>query len=101
MADNFLRRLFGRARKDTPVPGARPTIELQMLRPLSVGGVSSGADGTSDKAVPELRVEIGTLSDVGCVREVNEDSIRVIRPTDPNELATRGILVVVADGMGG
>lgn len=100
MADNFLRRLFGRASKDTPVPGVRPTIELQTLRPLSVAGVS-GADGTSDKATPELRVEIGTLSDVGCVREVNEDSIRVIRPTDPNELARRGILVVVADGMGG
>jgi len=49
----------------------------------------------------EIRVDIGTLSDVGCVREVNEDSIRVIRPTDPNELAKRGILVVVADGMGG
>ncbi len=46
-------------------------------------------------------MDIGTLSDVGCVREVNEDSIRVIRPTDPNELAKRGILVVVADGMGG
>ena len=101
MAENFLRRLFGRANKDTPVPGVRPTIELQTLRPLSAGGASSGADGTSDRAVPELRVEIGTLSDVGCVREVNEDNIRVIRPTDPNELAKRGILVVVADGMGG
>jgi protein phosphatase len=101
MADNFLRRLFGRASKDTPVPGVRPTIELQTLRPLSVAGASSGAAGTSDKAVQELRVEIGSLSDVGCVREVNEDSIRVIQPTDPNELAKRGILVVVADGMGG
>jgi protein phosphatase len=35
------------------------------------------------------------------VRDVNEDSIRVVRPTDPNELARRGILVVIADGMGG
>ena len=101
MAENFLRRLFGRASKDTPAPVVRPTIELQTLRPLSVGGVSSGADGTSDKALPELRVEIGTLSDVGCVREVNEDNIRVIQPTDPNEIALRGILVVIADGMGG
>ncbi|MGH7694077.1 MAG: protein phosphatase 2C domain-containing protein, partial [Gemmatimonadaceae bacterium] len=97
MADNFLRRLFGRSSKDTPVPvaGVWPTLELQPLRPLGVAG--SPADG----AVPKLRVQIGTLSDVGCVREMNEDSIRVIWPTDPNELAKRGILVVVADGMGG
>ncbi len=95
MADNFLRRLFGRSTKDTPVPGVRPTLELQPLRPLGVAG------SPADAAVPELHVDIATLSDVGCVREVNEDSIRVIRQTEPNELAKRGILVVVADGMGG
>lgn len=99
MADNFLRRLFGKSRQDTP-PSVRPTIELQPLRSLGTeGAAASGAAG--DNAVPELRVDIGTLSDVGCVRDVNEDSIRVIRPTEPNELAKRGILVVVADGMGG
>lgn len=97
MADSFLRRLFGRSSKDTPVPlaGVRPTLELQPSQPPGVAGGSPGA------GVPELRVDIGTLSDVGHVREVNEDSIRVIRPTDPNELAARGLLVVVADGMGG
>ncbi|HEY7567900.1 MAG TPA: Stp1/IreP family PP2C-type Ser/Thr phosphatase, partial [Gemmatimonadaceae bacterium] len=83
------------------VPGVRPTIELQMLRPLSVAGGAGSAAAGAQGASPELRVEIGTLSDVGCVREVNEDSIRVIQPPDPNELAMRGILVVVADGMGG
>jgi PPM family protein phosphatase len=97
MADNFLRRLFNRSSKDTAVPlaGVRPTLEPQPLRPPGVAGSSVGAE------MLEMRVDIGTLSDVGCVREVNEDSIRVIRPTDPNELAKRGILVVVADGMGG
>jgi len=95
MADNFLRRLFGRSTKDPPVPSVRQTIELQPLRPPGVVGGSAGA------GVPEMRVDIGTLSDVGCVREVNEDSIRVVRPTNPNELTKRGILVAVADGMGG
>ena len=78
-----------------PLAGVRPTLELQPLPPPGVAGSSVGAE------MLEIRVDIGTLSDVGCVREVNEDSIRVIRPMDPNELATRGILVVVADGMGG
>ncbi|HEV8365955.1 MAG TPA: Stp1/IreP family PP2C-type Ser/Thr phosphatase [Gemmatimonadaceae bacterium] len=97
MADNFLRRLFGRSSNKTPVPlaGVRPRLERQPLQPPGVAGGSPGAGG------PEMRVDIGTLSDVGCVREVNEDCIRVIRPTDPNELARRGLLVVVADGMGG
>lgn len=92
MAENFLQRLFGRTKRETKLPGARPTVELQPLRPL---GVDAG--GT----VPELRVDIGTLSDVGCVREINEDSFRVLHPSEPNELARRGILAVVADGMGG
>ena len=70
----------------------RSTVELQSLGPLG-----TDAKGT----VPELRADIGTLSDVGCVREVNEDNLRVLRPSEPNELARRGILVVVADGMGG
>jgi PPM family protein phosphatase len=98
--DNFLRRFFGRSRKGTPVPSTRPTSELQTPRALG-GAASAGTAGTCDQAVPELCVKIGTLSDVGCVRELNEDSIRVIQPTDPNELAQRGILVVIADGMGG
>jgi len=96
MADNFLRRLFGRSSKDNPVASSGvPASELPPLRRPGVAGSSAGVE------IQEMRLEIGTLSDVGCVREVNEDSIRVVRATDPNELATRGILVVVADGMGG
>ena len=44
---------------------------------------------------------IGLHSDVGCVREGNEDNARAIAPDDANERAQRGVLVVVADGMGG
>lgn len=101
MADGFLNKLFGRSKPEEKVP--RPTVELQPLRPFSVAG-SAAADsdgGGPAQAVRELRVDIGTLSDVGCVREVNEDNIRVVRPTEPSELARRGILLVVADGMGG
>ena len=44
---------------------------------------------------------IGLHSDVGCVREGNEDNARAITPDDASERAQRGVLVVVADGMGG
>jgi serine/threonine protein phosphatase PrpC len=40
-------------------------------------------------------------SDIGCVREVNEDSARVVQLPDRPPRTGRGLLVVVADGMGG
>lgn len=41
------------------------------------------------------------LSDVGNVRTVNEDAGRVVRPDHPGLMASKGLLVVIADGMGG
>jgi protein phosphatase len=41
------------------------------------------------------------LSDVGCVRELNEDRCRIVQPSDAAEQGRRGVLAVVADGMGG
>jgi len=41
------------------------------------------------------------LSDVGCVRELNEDSGTYVQPDDPALRASKGLLIVVADGMGG
>jgi len=35
------------------------------------------------------------------VREINEDSGRFSRPSDPATLASKGVLLIVADGMGG
>ena len=48
-----------------------------------------------------VRVLAAMLSDVGCVRTINEDSGKIVHPGDPAELARKGILVAVADGMGG
>ena len=42
-------------------------------------------------------LSVASLSDVGCVRENNEDSLGVFPGPDPE----RGVLLVVADGMGG
>jgi protein phosphatase len=41
------------------------------------------------------------LSDIGCQRELNEDQGRYITPGDPEVLAEKGMLFIVADGMGG
>ena len=54
-------------------------------------------------AHPETAFEIfaSVQTDVGCVREINEDSGRLLRPSDPAQLSAKGTLLVVADGMGG
>lgn len=46
-------------------------------------------------------VVISMLSDVGCVRELNEDSGTFVEPDDPELRAKKGLLLIVADGMGG
>ncbi|MDT5269806.1 MAG: family protein phosphatase [Acidobacteriota bacterium] len=50
---------------------------------------------------PAFEIDASVQTDKGCVREINEDSGRMVRPADPALLATKGMLVVVADGMGG
>lgn len=52
-------------------------------------------------SAPVFEISISCKTDVGCVRELNEDSVRVVRPGAPAELARKGVLVMVCDGMGG
>lgn len=83
---SFLDRLFTRTPPDAPAANA------------SAVHARVGANGAPS---PELRVEAGLASDPGCVRETNEDFARIIRPTTSEDLARRGLLAVVCDGMGG
>lgn len=46
-------------------------------------------------------ITVNVVSDVGCVRTANEDSVLSVFPHDPDILEKRGVLVVVCDGMGG
>ncbi|HEY7834233.1 MAG TPA: Stp1/IreP family PP2C-type Ser/Thr phosphatase [Ktedonobacterales bacterium] len=48
-----------------------------------------------------LRLSAATLTDVGKRRERNQDNVTEYVPDDPDLLAERGALFVVADGMGG
>lgn len=50
---------------------------------------------------PEIRLQAGWKTDAGCVREINEDSIAVVKPASTAALAAHGVLAVVCDGMGG
>jgi serine/threonine protein phosphatase PrpC len=50
---------------------------------------------------PAFEIVASVQTDKGCVREINEDSGRFVRPADSAQLADRGALIIVADGMGG
>ena len=49
----------------------------------------------------ELRITVGALTDVGQVRDHNEDALGYCQPREREVLAERGRLYLVADGMGG
>lgn len=48
----------------------------------------------------ELTVRVGAATDTGPVREQNEDAVLISEP-DPQMLESNGLLLAVADGMGG
>jgi protein phosphatase len=48
-----------------------------------------------------LTVQGSSLTDVGAVRASNEDNVAVVIPQDLRRLREKGVLAVVADGMGG
>jgi PPM family protein phosphatase len=50
--------------------------------------------------VDELTVRVGAATDTGPVREQNEDAVLISEP-DPELLESNGLLLAVADGMGG
>lgn len=54
-----------------------------------------------NQEVESFNIETSMSSDVGCVRDVNEDRIHYVKPKDSELLNTKGRLAIVADGMGG
>jgi len=46
-------------------------------------------------------IEVSSQTDLGCVRQNNEDSFGYWEPEDDREFQRKGRLAVVADGMGG
>ena len=46
-------------------------------------------------------IELAGLSDIGCVRQDNEDALGQWQGVDAEQFASKGRLAIVADGMGG
>jgi protein phosphatase len=59
----------------------------------------TGEEGSAK--LPKYTIVASLLTDTGCQREINEDSISYVKPNDPAKLASKGLLAIVADGMGG
>jgi PPM family protein phosphatase len=55
--------------------------------------------GAQERA--NIRIRAQVLSDIGCHRNMNEDAACCIHPVDAALLRTKGVLAIVADGMGG
>jgi protein phosphatase len=67
------------------------------------GGPAETTDDDDTHAIglADYDVLVSLNSDVGCVRQNNEDCGTCITPGDERWLAQKGILAIVADGMGG
>ncbi len=59
------------------------------------------APGTAGIRPPEFAITVSLRSDPGCVRAVNEDHGVYRQPDDQSLLMRKGMLALVADGMGG
>src|SRR5262249_2948718 len=55
----------------------------------------------SNSIAKSFSVSASLITDSGCVRDLNEDCCVMVQPSDPALLEQKGVLIVVADGMGG
>jgi PPM family protein phosphatase len=98
---------------DRPADAEAPADEATKAEAAGEEKGENGDGGTMTESTPvtgsfeieeegaEFEVAASVQTDVGRVREINEDSGRFSRPSDPATLSTKGVLLVVADGMGG
>ncbi len=76
--------------------------EREITAPLDAGELQKGWAARAP-AAPRVafRVRFGGKTDLGQIRENNEDKFDFIEPDDPAILAAKGAVYAVADGMGG
>jgi PPM family protein phosphatase len=60
-----------------------------------------GRDGNRDRMKIRAGIEVSGQSDIGCVRQNNEDSLGYWEPEEDDKFSRQGRLAIVADGMGG
>jgi protein phosphatase len=78
------------------------STDREVTAPLDVAALRAGWAAKGEER-PRLhaRLSIGARTDMGRVRENNEDKYDILEPDEPAVLATRGRFYAVADGMGG
>jgi protein phosphatase len=81
-------------------PGQPPAAVAPSGETETAAGAGVQASGEQG-SVPPLRLEVAVLTDPGCVRQNNEDSAYYTLPADDEAKQRKGVLVLVADGMGG
>src|SRR5215472_2124904 len=76
--------------------------EREITAPMEVAELQQGWEGKAPTQ-PQVHalLRFGAKTDLGQVRENNEDKFDFIEPDDPVVLARRGRVYAVADGMGG
>src|SRR5712691_8033241 len=80
----------------------RMASEREVTAPLDADALRAGWAAKGEER-PRLhaRLAVGAHTDMGRVRENNEDKFDYLEPEEPAVLATRGRFYAVADGMGG
>src|SRR6266581_5384099 len=80
----------------------RISSDREITAPLDVAALRAGwAAKGEERPRMHARLCIGARTDMGRVRENNEDKFDILEPDEPAVLATRGRFYAVADGMGG
>ncbi len=90
----FLKKWWKAGREAEP----RNSVEEPAAAPLEP---ITGETAILTAVMAHYEIVAGILTDVGLIREHNEDSVCFIRPGDTTELESKGVLTLVADGMGG
>ena len=120
VAKKLLRRLAPSVVERVPAPEAAAADDMSATQPATGFTAPSKAlsytlemlkltaEAIAARARPDAHIQFGCLevfyhasSDTGLVRKRNEDACGLFIPPDPGVLAARGVLAVVADGMGG
>jgi PPM family protein phosphatase len=76
-------------------------LKKTAAKPSRTETANDASPGAKNGGAPKYEVVASLLSDVGCVRELNEDRGQYVRPADAETLENKGMLFVIADGMGG
>jgi serine/threonine protein phosphatase PrpC len=97
-------RKFGQVRSSGPVRFSVSDINEFLGEPLRMapqGGAAAAPTGKTAAASNMLDIEFVERTDVGRVRDHNEDCLGHSKPATPAQVRTHGWMFVLADGVGG